>query len=474
MTLQSTLYLVFLPAVWLVVLALRRPKARQCGLLLASYFFYAMWSPLFLLLLVATSLFNFFFAERLRRKAEAGVLWTGLGVNLLLLGSLKYLPSILGSAGVASPPLVSLFAAVGLSFYTFQAMSYLLDIFRCDDEVRPTLIEFLLYMAFFPTVLAGPICRVGEMVPQFRAMQQPGWDDVATGARRIILGLFMKIVVADMMGYGIASSEGVNTGFDALAGGWSGMDAWFLAIGFGFQLFFDFAGYSNLAIGSARLFGIRVRENFNAPYLSCTPAEFWTRWHISLSLWIRDYLFFPLATARRELWWRNLALVLAMAVFGLWHGAALTFILWGVYQGILLVAHRVIQRVWPPAEREAGAVAKVAMAAASWAATFFPVSLGWLLFRAGSLKQALAMLAAAVTPAGFFRHTMRPNFYVLVLMVVAGYFLTVALGALAVRAQRYPALGRALWLASPVLYSAMIVAIIVWTRQSSTFVYFQF
>jgi alginate O-acetyltransferase complex protein AlgI len=476
MKFQSVTYLCFLVLIWLTVMCIRSPKSRQTILLLASYFFYATWQPAFLAVLIGSSLFNYAWGEVLRRKARADLLWIGLGANIVLLVCFKYIGWLLELVGIRGFS-TGLLVPVGLSFYSFMAMSYLLDTYRDAEEHQPALREFLLYLAFWPTVLAGPICRVGEMIPQFRRAGNSTLDDISCGAKRILLGLFMKVVVADMLGYGILSSEGVDTGFDSVSGGWSGVDVWFLAIGFGFQLFFDFAGYSHMAIGSARLFGIRVRENFDSPYLSRSPAEFWTRWHMSLSFWIRDYLFFPLATRSRKFWWRHVALICSMVIFGLWHGARSTFLLWGLYHGCLLVGHRVLERLYPNGRGEGMAASTLGRGCTgliSWGITFGLISIGWVLFRCKDLEQAAHMLSALITPSGYFRLTLRLNFYILVLAVVTGYFLCAGVGHLLKRLEQ-TALGSGVsWLVSPVLYSTLMIAVIVWSRQAATFVYMQF
>jgi alginate O-acetyltransferase complex protein AlgI len=479
MKFQSVLYLCLLTLMWLIAMALRRPALRRVALLLASYFFYLTWGAAFVLVLVASSLFNFLWGRLLLSRRQASVLWIGLAVNILLLASFKYVPWLLGAFGIGELSFLSVLAPVGLSFYTFQAMSHLIDVYRDNEgESNPTWIEFFLYMAFWPTVLAGPICRVNEMVPQLRRMENPNLDDVSVGVRRILFGLFMKVVLADMLGFGLLAGEGLNTGFNSLSSGWSGLDVWFLAIGFGFQLYFDFAGYSHMAIGSARLFGIRLRENFDDPYLSRTPSEFWTRWHISLSTWIRDYLFFPLAMVRREFSWRIFATVISMTIFGLWHGAGATFLLWGIYQGLLLAAHRIIQHVRTRYRKPDGKgpshLFKLAESLISWAATFGLISLGWVLFRANNLKQAGTMLRSVFTPADYFKLSLRPNFYIMVATVALGYFVYIGLRYLIQSLEKSPLFARVSWLASPVLYCAMIVAVIVWSRQAATFVYMQF
>jgi alginate O-acetyltransferase complex protein AlgI len=196
-----------------------------------------------------------------------------------------------------------------------------------------------------------------------------------------------------------------------------------MIVGYGFQLFFNFCGYSHLVIGAARLFGFRLAENFNRPYLSTTPSEFWTRWHMSLSFWIRDYVFFPLATRRAEFWWRNLSLVIAMFVFGLWHKGSVLFMVWGIYHGLLLVGHRYWQ------QSHAGLhVPTALLKPISWFVTFAGISVGWIFFRAESVHNAANMLQAAFSPTDFLRRGLPRTFYALVLVFSVGYFIMVAAG----------------------------------------------
>ena len=412
---QTLLWVLVATLLWVAAWTRRSSNARHSLLLVGSYVFYASWGIGFLAVLVASSLLNYACGLALRRKPTLTRLWVGVGLNVLLLALFKYLPPAVASgAGV----LGHIVMPVGMSFWTFQALSYLFDLYR-EEELDPSLLEFCLFMAFWPTVLAGPVCRLPNMLPQFR--RAPVWDrdDISTGFSRIVLGVFMKVVLAQLLSAGLTRGGGVAAGFDQTHGGWGGLDVWLLAVGFGFQLFFDFAGYSHMVIGVARVFGIRLEENFDRPYLSLTPSVFWTRWHMSLSFWIRDYVFLPLATMRREVWWPYVVFVLSMALFGLWHAAKLTFILWGVYHGLLLVAHRVGQKVkrrisLPWADPVGGLL--------SWCATFLLVSLGWIFFRANDAGQAAVMLRAVVTPSQYGHSVLPADSYVVVGLVVIGYF----------------------------------------------------
>ena len=324
----------------LAMLFVRSLRLRQLILLAVSYALYLLWGPWFLGVLLFSSICNYFLGAFLRRRITLGRLWLGIAFNLILLGTFKYLPGLANSAPSlwALHSFRQLILPLGISFWTFQALSYLFDIYR-EEELDPSLLEFCLYMAFWPTVISGPICRLTNMLPQFRGPKPPQWSDYGAGLRRIAIG-FLMLGVAQLLADGLAPGQGINGGFDRVIVRWSALDVWALAVGYGFQLFMDFAGYTHLVIGAARLCGFELQENFDRPYISTSPSVFWTRWHMSLSFWIRDYVFLPLASLRRGLLWRNLALIIAMVLFGIWHRGSLLFILWGAYQGLLLVLHR--------------------------------------------------------------------------------------------------------------------------------------
>jgi alginate O-acetyltransferase complex protein AlgI len=475
-TLQSLSYFVALLAIWLLAYPVRNPRHRQLLLLAASYLFYATWGLGFLAILIASSMMNYAWGRLLRHRCTVGCLWTGVALNLSLLALFKYLAPLTGEfspGSVLDHFMRRIAMPVGISFWTFQALSFLFDVYR-EEEVDPSLVEFCLYLAFWPTVLSGPVCRLPEMLPHLRAVSAPTWDDVSTGTHRLVIGLFMKLVLAKLLVAGAASmdgGEGVDYGFDQIMAGWGGLDVWFLAIGFGFQLFFDFAGYSHIAIGTARLFGIRLAENFDHPYLSTTPSIFWTRWHMSLSFWIRDYVFLPLAVVRREIWWRNLALAGSMILFGIWHGATAPFILWGAYHGILLVAHRQVQGI---RKRWKINLPTRIDSLVSWIVTFLAVCLGWIFFRAHSVHQA-ALMFRAILSAGSYTHlALRPDFYIITALVVLAYFVCCSIEAGLRRVQEDSPIARLIWLGSPLVYAVSLILIVIFSGQESLFVYFQF
>jgi alginate O-acetyltransferase complex protein AlgI len=410
----------------LMVMGWRMPstRGRQVLFLAASYLFYANWGMGFLAILIISSLMNYIWGCALRRKVTAPRLWIGIALNLLPLVFFKYLPELLElglePAGLRQYNLVGqLIMPLGMSFWTFQGLSYLFDIYY-GEELAPSLLEFCLYMAFWPTVASGPICRLPSMLPQFRQLSVFSWDDLSAGSLRVIQGVMMKFVLAQSLGSGWLPGDGITAGFDQMKGGWGAVDVWLLGIGFGFLLFFDFAGYSHIVIGIARIFGIRLPENFDRPFLSTTPSIFWTRWHMSLSFWIRDYVFYPLAAAGRGYsWWPYVVLIISMTLFGLWHGAKSTFIVYGLYHGLVLVIHRLGQQM---KRQFSGRLPGGLGPCLSWATTFVLVSVGFIFFRANDLTQAWTMLRAVFTPAAYGHFGMPANFYILMSTIAVGYF----------------------------------------------------
>jgi D-alanyl-lipoteichoic acid acyltransferase DltB (MBOAT superfamily) len=396
---------------------------RQTILLLASFALYLTWIPWFTGVLTTSIVVNFLIGRWLRRSPSWAPLSLGTVFNLALLSVFKYLPELaIHIRFNALQSFSNLALPLGISFWTFQALSYLFDQYR-GEELDPSLIEFALYMSFFPVTISGPVCRLPDILPQFRSQETTAWRNVLAGTRRIAIGLLM-MQIGKLLGQGILAGDGIMSGFDHITH-WSGLDVWCLAFGYGLQLFFDFAGYTHIAVGAAKALGITVPENFERPFASTSPSVFWTRWHMSLSFWIRDYVFFPLAPLRRELWWRNLALALSMVVFGLWHKATLLFLIWGCYHGLLLVAHRQMQKMehkfnWEPAAN--------LWTPFSWAATAAFISLGWIFFRANSLAQARQMLAAIFSPASYSAHFLSSSLYLLIAGLAVGYWLVVLVG----------------------------------------------
>jgi alginate O-acetyltransferase complex protein AlgI len=405
--------------VWLVAMRLRNVKTRQALYLAASWLFYYSWGAWLIVILIFSSLMNYALGQWLKKKVSAGRLWVGILLNVALLSTFKYLP-LLGTVASAHSPLAAfrrLAFPIGISFWTFEALSYLFEIYR-EEDLDPTLLEFCLFMSFWPTVIQGPICRMSSLLEQFRKDWETSEGDLRVGVRRVAIGILMAGLGLLMAG-GLHTGAGVDAIFGDTAAHRTGIDVWFMIIGYGFQLYFSFCGWSHLVIGAARLFGIQLHENFDRPYLSTTPSMFWTRWHMSLSFWIRDFLFLPLATARREAWWRNLSLVIAMFVFGLWHGGSLLYMMWGTYHGLLMVLHRQWQEFRKRVGFEWSGLVPTLI---SWAVTFSAVSIGYIFFNAKTVPQAFGMLKSIVR-LGTYRHlTLDRSFCMMTLVAAVGYF----------------------------------------------------
>jgi alginate O-acetyltransferase complex protein AlgI len=417
------LYALGLLCISVVIRQMRSVRARQIILLCTSYAFYATWGLWFVVVLVGSSLVNYLLGRQVQRTPTVRWLWLGIAFNITLLGFFKYLPGIASQIARQDSTLAQIALPVGMSFWTFQALSYLLDLYR-EEELDATLLEFCLYMTFAPTVLSGPICRLPEILPQFRESKPFAQEDTQAAVQRIWLGMLM-MALAQLIGSGLRPGHGINNGFDS-ARVLSGSDVWLLVFGYGFQIFFDFAGYSHVAIAAARLLGVRLVENFDRPYLSISPSVFWTRWHMSLSFWIRDYVFLPLAAMHREMSWRYAALVLSMVAFGLWHKGTLLFAIWGAYHGILLVLHRLWQQLQRGLKFRWEGTPHVAI---SWTLTFAVMSLGWIFFRASNVQQASGMFATLLSPGSYRSPVLPSDLYILVATLILGYFVTTALSA---------------------------------------------
>ena len=417
MNFNSPDYLFFLPIVVLVCTALRRrERARDVFLLIASYLFYMSWNRLYAGLIAFSTILDFEVARRLGReerpRARKLLLLVSLALNLGLLGLFKYWNFFLDSAqdlsglfgGRLALPHHQLLLPVGISFYTFQTLSYTIDVYRRELPVEPSLTKFALFVSFFPQLVAGPIVRASEFLPQLRA-PLPAVDDsrVRYGMWRIFRGLFKKILIADLL-----ATFAVDAVF-ANPSAFSSLDLLIALYAYSFQIYNDFSGYSDIAIGSAALLGYHIPENFDRPYLARNVREFWTRWHISLSTWLRDYLYIPLGGSRRRAT-RNL--MLTMLLGGLWHGAALNFVLWGGYHGLLLVLAR-------GADRRGGA----ARGARLWlqrALTYHLVVFGWLLFRVTGWQQFQDFVAGLARLR--FGTALHPWLYFTLTIAALGHF----------------------------------------------------
>ncbi|MBX3537749.1 MAG: MBOAT family protein [Chelatococcus sp.] len=362
---------------------------RNGFLVVASIFFYAWGEPVFALVAIASSLIDMVFAEAIVRSRAQRLrkLWLTIGVatNLGLLIYCKYtgflfdnLHALLVTMDVPRPEVI---LPLGISFIVFEKITYLVDVYRGVCGTARSIRDYLLFVFLFPKLLAGPILKFHEMKGQIEH-HRVTLNDLEEGAFRFLQGLAKKVLIADQVAVLADQIFAMPTNELGFATAWLG------ALAFTVQIYFDFSGYTDMAIGLARMLGFRLRENFNQPYLAVGFADFWRRWHISLSTFIRDYLYVPLGGNRVPPWRVYLNLWVCFLASGLWHGASWTFVIWGAFHGLFVSAdHFGMKRLWPLLPRVAGI-----------AITFLLVVIGWVLFRSVSLAQAGGFLAAMATP----------------------------------------------------------------------------
>jgi D-alanyl-lipoteichoic acid acyltransferase DltB (MBOAT superfamily) len=395
---HSLTFFIFFPTVVALFFA-TPPRHRWILLLAASYVFYGAWKPQYLILLVLTTAVDYGVGVLLGREQgparRRALLVASLVANLGVLFTFKYLnfcsASLRGALhrfGLPDDiPSLDVLLPVGVSFYTFQSISYTIDVYRRDLEPEPHFGRFALYVAFFPQLVAGPIERSTRLLPQFRETQRWDFDRAVGGLGWMLWGLFKKVVVADR----------AATFVDAVyrqPGDFQGLSVVAATYAFAYQIYCDFSGYSDIARGAARVMGFELMQNFDRPYAAATITDFWRRWHISLSTWFRDYLYVPLGGSRAG-WSRRAAnLAVVFLVSGLWHGASWTFVVWGAYHGALMIAAIGVERL---SGRYAAGLRisrplRVAGRALEIALTFHLVCLGWVLFRADDLGHAWELL----------------------------------------------------------------------------------
>ncbi len=427
MLFNSLQYLVFLPTVFFLYWVLPQ-KARVPLLLVASYVFYCSWRPIYGLLIFGLTLATFLLVPQIDKaaKAESGKfmgmtnkVWLGItiAVNLITLGIFKYAYFTMDTikAGLSlfgttwNEPHLHIILPLGISFFVFEFIHYAMEVYRGKPVVK-NFTALALFASFFPTQIAGPIKRYQDFVPQLTEKIKFKWEYLDQGMQLILMGLCKKVLLADNL------ALVVQAGF-AHPENFSSMDMWLITYAFAFQIFFDFAGYTDIARGSALLFGYKVPINFNLPYLASNVADFWRRWHISLSTWLRDYLFIPLGGSRVSKWLNYRNLFITMALGGLWHGAAMHFLAWGAYQGIVLILHKEYQRALSAVGIQGKLDASPVMAKLyhvfAIIATFHIVCVGWVFFRAEDMKTAGAIISKLVTVPAELLHFSMANLNIL-------------------------------------------------------------
>jgi alginate O-acetyltransferase complex protein AlgI len=419
MVLSSTAYFIFLVAVFFLYWPLSRIRVLGLAVvLLANYFFYAKWDLFYLFLIPAASTCDYFIGLGLMRFDRAwlrrALVSCSLLVNLGILAAFKYMPFVLENYARATgkpAPVWHWIFPLGISFYAFQSLTYTIDIYRRDAKPTRSYLAYLASVSFFPTTLAGPITRVATLLPQFEKLDRVlSPADSGRALFLIALGLTKKLLVADYLADNL-----VNRVFD-FPKLYSGAETLIAVYGYALQLYYDFSGYTDIAIGSALMLGIRLPANFNMPYAARNIADFWRRWHISLSNWLRDYLYFSLPGLRSK--WKiftYLNLTITMLLGGLWHGASWNFVIWGLLHGVALAVTRALQgerRAEPAGWRRAAAVFLTAQY----------VCFAWIFFRSETLDAALAVLQRIGSGTFSLENISAPVAVVLAVAVVGHYF----------------------------------------------------
>jgi alginate O-acetyltransferase complex protein AlgI len=471
----SQQFLVFFAVVFTAYWALPWATWRVYLLLAASFYFYASWSQWLAGIICVSTLVDYAVARGMEataaprwRRALLGVSLVG---NLGLLAYFKYanffldsLTQALHAVGAsASLPVLQVILPIGISFYTFEAINYTVDVYRRRIPAERNLAHFMLFILFFPHLVAGPIVRARDFLPQVRRPKQWDWLRVQLGLQFVLTGMFKKMVVADRMALFVDPIY-------AAPGMYSTGALWLAFFAYALQIYCDFSGYTDLAIGAAHLLGYKLAKNFDMPYLAVNIADFWRRWHISLSSWLRDYLFIPLGGSRgtRRQTYRNL--LITMTLGGLWHGAGWTFVVWGVLHGLLLIWHRAFRDWCERRPTWSRLLASAPGTVLRIATTFFCVSALWVVFRATRPTDAWEIL----------RHLFRPHtgavdapiayhsLVVLAAVLALGYWLALP------RIRRYLAMR----LPEPIWglgYAAAVTLILLLTPESNkVFIYFQF
>ncbi len=447
-------------------------RTKKFNLLIASYLFYAAWNPPFVILIWVSTLVDWFVAKRMARTVAPGrrraLLIASLATNLGLLSFFKYgkflmenFVDVLAWLGVGyQPPDLSIVLPVGISFYTFQTLSYTIDVYRGKLKPWPSFLDFALFVTFFPQLVAGPIVRAADFLPQCLRPRRASGQQLGWGLSLLAVGLFEKVVLADAILAPVADrvyNSASQVGFT---------DAWMGTIAFSGQIFCDFAGYSTCAIGAALCLGFVLPDNFRFPYAAIGFADFWRRWHISLSSWLRDYLYIPLGGNRRGPTRMHVNLMLTMLLGGLWHGASWRFVVWGGLHGIYLIGERVAKRYWGDAAWVGRWYGQIPLALL----TYFLVCITWVFFRAADFDAAWTLVSAMFVGAP-------DNLPTTLFDIVSTGVVSVALllghwllrdSSIEQAAQRMP------WWVRSLVLVVILVSLALVQEEDRAFIYFQF
>jgi D-alanyl-lipoteichoic acid acyltransferase DltB (MBOAT superfamily) len=478
MIFSSASFMVFFVAILAIYVLASTPAQRAAVLLAASIIFYATWKPAYLVLLAISVSANWLVYRRLLDTRSRSLMIAAVAANLLVLGAFKYLALIIESvlwlanasgAGVvvARPLWIDWVLPLGISFYTFHMLSAMIDVYRGECSKRIGFRHWCLFVSFFPQLIAGPIVRVHELVAQLESLQPVTLQNLKVGAFIFAGGLIKKALFADNLAPLVDALYARPEHLDL-------MRAWLATTAFGMEIYLDFSGYSEMALGLARMFGVTLPLNFRFPYLSRNPSEFWHRWHMSLSRWLRDYLYISLGGSRagRFNTYRNL--LLTMVLGGLWHGANWTFVFWGLLHGMLLVLHRLLRTAMHALGiRDQAGVGKL-VSLLGWPFMFAAVQFTWVFFRAPNFGDAWQICAAMVGMAAPVVHAP------VRLYEVVGVLLTTALVLLEpFIVGRVARAGVEWWWRMPFplrgcAYASLVLLVVVFGGPTQKFIYFDF
>jgi alginate O-acetyltransferase complex protein AlgI len=480
MLFNSIDFAIFLPIVFILYwfVTNKSLKAQNVLLLAASYFFYACWDWRFLFLLMFSTLLDYFTGLKMQDAANKSNkkfwFWLSVIVNLGFLGVFKYYNFFAESFAEAiahvglkiNPWTLNVILPVGISFYTFHGLSYVIDIYKGKIKAERNFVDYAVFVSFFPLLVAGPIERATHLLPQIKKERTFDYTKAVDGLRQILWGLFKKIVIAD------CCAEYANQIFNNSAD-YSGSTLVLGAVFFTFQIYGDFSGYSDIALGTARLFGIELLRNFAFPYFSRDIAEFWRRWHISLSSWFRDYLYIPLGGSKGGTWMKVRNTFIIFIVSGFWHGANWTFIVWGALNALyflpLLLTNsnrnnlEIVRVGWGGKPFIFNELPKILL-------TFSLTVFAWIFFRAENISHALSYISGIFSKSVFSLPSIRPYYLIL---LIALFMLVEWLG----RKQQYALAEFGLRWKRPfryAMYYAIIVAIFWFAGKEQQFIYFQF
>lgn len=466
MVFSSTIFLfIFLPVVWLAHLALPSTRAKNTLLSVASLLFYAFGEPIYVLLMIASVVVNFFAARAVAANGTAANpnrarrVSLGLAIlfDLFMLGLFKYagfLVECINLLPLIELPVPAIRLPIGISFYTFQILSYVVDVYRGDTPVQERLDDLFLYIAFFPQLIAGPIVKYHDIAAQIdRRTITP--EKAAMGLRRFIIGLGKKLLISNACG------ALTDTAFAACTDGTlTSPLGWLGAVAYCFQIYYDFSGYSDMAIGLGHMFGFDIAENFNYPYISGSIQEFWRRWHISLSTWFREYVYIPLGGNRRGKVQTVVNKYIVFFTTGLWHGASLNFIVWGLFHGTMQMIEQLLR---PTQRRGLRPLWRVV--------TLLAVILSFVVFRADNMTVALQYLGGMFAGGSAASALALLDPYTLLILAVAAIFSAPIVPRVGAWAEAH----RADWVGYAV--SVPLLLLCVMSLASSTynpFIYFRF